>query len=173
MSNCLLDGPTLSSILEMINSRYESYPKCKVSVDFGDMWSDLVAAYKSPSLNIGSQLRITLDDKPPIDTGGVRRQVYSKVFQSFATNDVMKLFEGSENSLRPICTAESRSSGLFKILGTMVAHSICQDGVGFPYLSLTCYWYLIGGEQQALQFSSLQDIPGNSAVLIGQVCINM
>ena len=34
----------------------------------------------------------------------------------------------------------------------MVAHSICQDGIGFPFLSPTCYWYLVGGEEKAVEF---------------------
>ena len=59
-----------------------------------------------------------------------------------------------------------------KILGSMVAHSICQDGVGFPYLSLTCYWYIVGGEEKALQFACIEDVPADSAFIISQVRIS-
>ena len=117
-----------------------------------------------------SRLRIILDGKPSIDTGGVRRQVYSSVFDNFAHNHTIRLFDGPENHLRPVCTAEARSSGLFKILGVMIAHSICQDGIGFPYLSPTCYWYMVGGEEKALQFATVQDLPADSAMVISQVC---
>ena len=44
------------------------------------------------------------------------------------------LFEGPQHSVEPICTAESQLSGLFKILGKMVGHSIIQEGIGFPFL---------------------------------------
>ena len=152
----------------MVNARFRNLPRTKLSVDFDDMWRDVVAAYKSP-MSFQTQLRITLDGKPPIDTGGVRRQVYTKVFESFASNTMVKLFEGSDNHLRPACTAEARSSGLFQLLGTMVAHSLCQDGIGFPYLSPTCYSYITAGEEKALQLASIQDIPSDSAFLISQV----
>jgi hypothetical protein len=169
-SDCLLRGPTLGAILEMVNDRFLQFPKLKVSVDFDDMWADMVGQCKSPNMYLHSRLRVILDGKPSIDTGGVRRQVYSSVFHNFAHNHTIRLFDGPENHLRPVCTAEARSSGLLKILGTMIAHSICQDGIRFPYLSPTCYWYIIGGEEKPLQFATVQDLPADSAMVISQVC---
>ena len=64
--------------------------------------------------------------------------------------------QASSHSCRPLCTAESRSNGLFKVLGTMVAHSICQDGIGFPYLSPTSYWY-----RNATDLASVEDVGAN------------
>ena len=83
-STCLLSGPTLTSILEMVKERFEEFSKLKIPVDFDDMWADMVAQYKSPKLNLHSRLRVILDGKPSIDTGGVRRQVYSSCYKSFA-----------------------------------------------------------------------------------------
>lgn len=80
----------------------------------------------------------------------------------------IRLFDGPQNHLRPVCTAEARSCGLLKILGTMIVHSICQDGIRFPYLSPTCYWY-ITGEEKALQFATVEDVPADSAMIISQV----
>ena len=74
-SDYLLRGPTLGAILEMINDRFMQYPKLKVSVYFDDMWADIVGQYKSSNMYLHSRLRIILDGKPSIDTGGVRRQV--------------------------------------------------------------------------------------------------
>ena len=54
----------------------------------------------------------------------------------------------------------------------MIAHSICQDGCGFPYLSPTCYSYLIGGEDRALELVSLEDLPADSASVVSLVCEN-
>ena len=51
----------------------------------------------------------------------------------------------------------------------MVAHSIGQDGVGFPYLSPTCYWYMVGGEEKALEYISLLDVGADVATIISQV----
>ena len=130
----------------------------------------MVGQYKSPNMYLHSRLRIILDGKPSIDTGGVQRQVYSSIFDNFAHNHTIRLFDGPENHICPVCTAEARSSGLLKILGVMIAHSICQDGIGFPYLSPTCYWYMVGGEEKALQFATVQDLPADSAMVISQVC---
>ena len=81
----------------------------------------------------------------------------------------MQLFDGPEKHLHPVCTAEARSSGLIKILGTMISHSICQDGIGFPYLSPTFYWYMISGEEKALQYATVSDMPDDSAIIISKV----
>ena len=99
--------------------------------------------------------------------------MYSRVYADFAgasTSGVpIKLFDGPPNQLRPVCTAEARSSGLFKVLGSMVAHSICQDGIGFPYLSPACYWYIISGEDKALQFVGVENLPADSASIVSSV----
>ena len=119
--------------------------------------------------NCRSRLRVTLDNQPALDTGGVRRQVYTTALEEFARNKWIKLFDGPENYLRPACTAEVRSSGLLKVLGTIIAHSIGQDAIGFPYLSPTCYWYIVGGEDKAIQYASVEDLPGDSASFISLV----
>ena len=168
----MLEGPTLSSLLRMVNDRFRGLPTRKLHVDPEDLWTDVVAAYKG-SLDFHSQIRVLLHGSPAIDTGGVRRQVFTRVFEAFANNEVFRLFEGSDNHLRPIATAEARSSGLLKILGSMIAHSICEDGIGFPYLSPTCYHYIIGGEDRALQFASTEDLPSDSAILISEVRLHV
>ena len=33
-----------------------------------------------------------------------------------------------------------------------------MDGVGFPYLSPTCYWYIVEGEERAFQFVEGGDV---------------
>ena len=53
-SNCSLCGPTLGAVLEMINDRFLQYPKLKVSVDFDDMWVDMVGQYRSPNMYLHS-----------------------------------------------------------------------------------------------------------------------
>lgn len=104
--------------------------------------------------------------KVTIDTGGVRRQVYTQVYADFAQNKYIRLFDGGDNRLRPALSAVARSSGMLKILGKMLSHSIFQDGIGFPYLSPACYWYLIGNEDMAIEHISLDDLPADAATLI-------
>ena len=167
---CLLEGPTLSSIVRMLNAMFSKRSVTKLEVDTEDVWQDMVAHYKSPRINLTKRLRIGLLDQPAIDTGGVRRQVYNTVYDCFITNKYVKLFDGPSHSRRPLCTAESRSSGLFKLLGTMVGHSIGQDGIGFPHFSPACFWYLVGGEQRAIEFVTLNDIGADAAAVVSKVC---
>lgn len=128
----------------MVNNRFLRFPKQKVHIDFEDMWPDMLAQYKSQNMYLHSLFRIILDGKPSIDTGGVRRQVYSSVFHNFAHNEAIRLFDGPENHLRPVCMVEARSSGLLKILGTMIAQ--CMSGrrripICLPYLLLVHDWW--------------------------------
>lgn len=138
---CLLVGPTFKSIITMMNNHYLEQPTIKVDVDD---WEDVVAFYKSPRVNFSSQIRVKLKDQLAIDAGGVRAQLYTTVYDMFSQNKKVTLFEGSPRRLRPNCTAEARSSGLFKVLGMMIGHSIKQDGIGFPYLAGVCFWYIAG-----------------------------
>ena len=135
---CLIEGPTIQSLLRVMNIQYGSMPMVKIKVDQECIWADMVAFYKGKG-HMQGNIRIQLNNQPAIDTGGVRRQVYTQVYTEFSNNKHIKLFDGPDNYLRPACTAEARSSGLMKILGSMIAHSIYQDGIGFPFLSPTCY----------------------------------
>ena len=166
--DCLIEGPTIQSMLRSMNVQFRSMPTVKIKVDQESVWADMIAFYKGKGC-MQANVRIQINNQPVIDTGGVRRQVYTQVYTDFANNEHVKLFDGPANYLRPACTAEARSSGLLKVLGSMIAHSIYQDGIGFPFLSPTCYWYLIGGENMALEFATLQDVPADTALLITKV----
>ena len=50
---------------------------------------------------------------------------------------------------------------------------IYQDGIGFPYLSPICYYYLIGSEDMAISHISvdLEDLPRDSAALVNQIIL--
>ena len=69
---CLLEGPTLSSILNMLNDQFQQQPRIKVQADLDDIWHELVALYKSPRMDVSKQLRVVLHNQPAVDTGGVR-----------------------------------------------------------------------------------------------------
>ena len=166
---CLLEGPTLDSLLNLHHKQFFGVHCAKVYVDSYDMWADLVGHYKSPSSTTDRPIRIVLDNQPALDTGGVRRQCYTQVYEQFAANKHMRMFDGPPCHLRPVFSAEARSSGLFNVLGTMISHSITQDGIGFPYLSPLCYGYLAQGEEYALQQITLTDVGADVANVITQV----
>lgn len=168
--DCLLAGPTSESILKLLQSLYEEYFCAKVNVDEDDMWCDLVSFYKGSTPDPRMcRIRICLTGQAPIDTGGVRRQLYTTVFQEFANNKHIKLFDGPLNSLRPLYSAQARSSGLFKVLGKMVGHSLVQDGIGFPYFSPLCFWYIAAGEEAAMQHVSFCDVDSATVDFISKV----
>lgn len=167
--NCLLEGMSSESVINMLNERFQSFPVFKIHVDPDEIWQDMVVQYKSPRMDVMKRLRIRIRNQPALDTGGVRRLVYSTVFTEFVNNKFVKLFDGPSHSCRPFCSAESRSCGLFRVLGTMAAHSICQDGIGFPYFSPTSFWYMFGGDERALEFASIEDIGADVASVVQKV----
>ena len=166
---CLLDGPTITSIVHMLKNQFQQQLTMKIVLDAEDIWQDAIVYYKSPSVDLKKPIQIRIRNQPAIDTDGVRRQMYDTVFNEFLTNKHVRLFDGPAHSRHPVFTAEARSSGLFKVLGLMVAHSIAQDGVGFPYLSPTCYWYIVGGEVKAMEYVSLIDVGADVAAVVSKV----
>lgn len=128
-------------------------------MDADEAWADAVSYYKSPCIDpANTALRVRITGQAAIDTGGVRRQLYSAVFREFVENKHLNLFDGPLTHLHPMYSTEARASGIFIALGTMVGHSILQDGVGFPFLSKMCYRYITRGEDAALQCVSLADV---------------
>ena len=91
------------------------------------------------------------------------------MFHAFAENTHLRLFDGPQNHLRQFYSAEARASGMFTLLGTMVGHSILQDGVGFPFFSPVCFWYIADGDKKTLQYASLADVGADVATVISQV----
>ena len=166
---CLREGPTLESILLMLKQKMGSAESVPVIIHTGDIWKDILAYYKSDTVDFGKRLFIKLSNTIGIDAGGVRRQMYTTVYSEFQCNKHMKLFTGPLHSLSPVCTVDASLSGLFKVLGSMVGHSICQDGIGFPFLSLTNFYYIMEGEEKALQFCSVSDIGVDAAHVVSKV----
>ena len=162
---CLL---STEDMVGHLNRCFSCRPFQKVTVDEDDLWQDIIVQYKA-KLDLSKQVRVCISNQPAIDTGGVRRHVYSTVFNDFVSNKYFMLFEGPQHSVRPICTAESRSSGLFTILGKMVGHSIIQEGIGFPFFSQLCFSYMVGGEDKAMEHVTLADINEPAASVVQKV----
>ena len=53
----------------------------------------------------------------------------------------------------------------------MIAHAIAMEGIGFPFLSRACYWFIAAGEDQALQFIELADVGADVAHVVSQVSV--
>ena len=138
---CLLSGPTLPALLKMLNNRFDDLRRKRVRVDINEIWNDMVACYKRTSFNYSSHLQVTLDGQPAVDTGGVRRQLYTTVFHDFASNKHVKLFDGPDHHLRPTCSAEARSSGLPRWDGcTQYLPGWCRFSLSIAHMLLVCHW---------------------------------
>ena len=167
---CVLTGLNLETILKLMQKVSKTYPIVKLGMDDDDAWTDLVSFYKVTNVDVAKcRLRIRLHNQPAIDTGGVRCQVYTVILKQFSENLHFHLFDGPVNHLRPHYSAANRSSGLFKVLGCIVGHSIMQDGIGFPHFSPLCYWYIVGGEEVALQYLTPDDVGSDCCELISKV----
>jgi len=140
----ILSGPTLRSILLLMNKRHSEQPVMRLDVDNATVWDDAIAFYKSKNVDFSKQIQVRINSERAIDAGRVRAQMYTTIYDIFAQNKKIVLLDGDPRHLRPHCSAEAGSSGLFKVLGMMVGHSIIQDGIGFQYLSGVCYWYVAG-----------------------------
>lgn len=73
----------------------------------------------------------------------------------------------------PVYSASLVFSGLIKILGKMLAHSIVQcGGVGMLVFSPVLYWYRITGDvSRSLSYANPEDITDEDALsVIDKVC---
>ena len=164
--DCILQGPITEGICGLL---HEDKDVTNVAIDPSEIWHDMVAFYKLNSQATTLCPRIRLRGSVGIDIGGIRKQMFTTTYMEFAENKHIKLFEGETNNLRPINGSFVRHSGLFKVLGTMIAHSIALDGIGFPYFSKFCYRYIAEGEEKALEAINLDDVGHNVKAFIEKV----
>ena len=164
VSDCILSGPSIQSILSLLSSIVLTSEgedrKLRINGDEqeGDELAECVLAfYKGRRYDPHCSVRVFLEGQPAVDTGGVRRQIYSEVFKQLAFSDHFGLFEGPPNRRRPAFRISTLSAGVMRLLGRMIGHSILLDNLGFPYLSPVCYHIMVGNENQALLLCTPED----------------
>ena len=144
------DNPTSASDILTELRKQMQYPPQKLKIDREDLLSDAICYYKDPDFDPRKRIRVCSKDQVALDTGGVLRQFYSDVFVALSQNgDHLKLFEGEAKRRLPLFRSEHVVSGIFEILGKMIAHSLVQGGPGFPYLAPVVYSYISTGDLQA------------------------
>jgi hypothetical protein len=153
-----LEKPTcLSEILPKLKEKMKTRP-AKLTVDVNDLFNDAISFYKNSEFNPEQPLRVTFDEQPAIDGGGVLRQFYTDLFSIFVDEKMM--FVGEYNRKCPTHSPQMVFSGLLEIVGKIIAHSIAQGGPGFPFLSLPCYYYLATGDViSAMAYCDPWDVP--------------
>lgn len=106
-------------------------------------------------------MRLTFKQQAAIDSGGILRQFFTKIFEGFIDgNSEFCLFEGLPNHLVPIQNSDTCLSEIFVYVGKVISHSISQGGPGFPYLAKSCFDYLATSSiKQAAYDASKDDVP--------------
>lgn len=127
--------------------------KEKVKVEDDDLLNDALTYYKDSNFNPKKKLRIVFKNQPAADTGGVLRQ-----FSTQLLKEISELFLFGEKSRRPIYNSDIVSSGMMKLVGTIIVHSILLAGLGFPIFSHSVYRYLATGKtDEVIQNMTVDD----------------
>ena len=178
---CLLRGD-LASVLALVKDNmmridlvnYDSpsiyVPAAAQSTEEFDWPIAAFAFYKSHRFNPKNDVTIILGRQPAIDIGGVRRTFFSVVYEKVAAG-YLNMFEGPCTRLRPVFRMSVLNSGILKIFGQMVSHSLVMDGVGFPYLSPACYYYMAGKWNVAITLLTDKDVCTRVEYVLKQVYI--
>ena len=82
------------------------------------------------------------------------------------------LFEGNYEcgNLLPYVNHDAIISGVFKMVGRIILHSILMEGPGFPFLPLPVYQYMVTGcIDSALPHLNVSNLPPRARVVVDQV----
>lgn len=139
------DVLTLHKVIEQIQRNFSS-DKEKVKVDEDDIFNDALAYYKDSKFDARKKLRVLYKGQPAADTGGVTRQFYNQVLQ-----EISQQFFYGDTFKTTIYNFNIAVSGIMKLVGTIITHSILQGGPGFPVFSPSVYHYLTTGDFDAAE----------------------
>lgn len=91
--------------------------------------SDALRYYKNPALDMARPIYVVYENMPAADAGGPKKQFFTTIFLELKNNHA--LFEGSNNQLFPVYSVGVIASGLLKVLGCVIVHSVLHDGPDF------------------------------------------
>ena len=131
--------------------------------------------YKSPEFDPSIAVKVRMKGESAGDTGGVLRQTFTDVFTQIASGvPCMHLFRGSDSRLTPICSTEHVLTGVFEVLGKMIAHSLIQGGPVFLFLNPSIYWYIATGDlSEAVARSFFVDVRDHKlACFVERISLN-
>jgi len=160
-SDNITDMDDLSDIIARLAKQLTG-PVIRVTVDENRVILDALPIYKSAKLDPVSPVTVQFQNQPAVNVGGPKREFYTRLFNEIAKADGglnLVLFEGPDGPLMPKYSATIVYSGILTVVGKMIAHSIVQCGIGFPFLSPAAYWYIVtGGIAKAVGYCNLSDV---------------
>lgn len=101
------------------------------SVNRDHLWTEAFMFYKG-HVEPNRPFRVSFDrdsEEIGIDSGGPRREFFQLLVTSLASTTT-GFFEGSKSNLLPVMKGPALRLGHFRIVGTIVAHSIINGGIG-------------------------------------------
>ena len=131
-------------IEELKGKMNDAFDRKKLRVDEEDLVADAVAFYKRPDFDPKASVRVVYSGQPASDTGGVSRHFFSDLLHRLA-----EIYFSGERRKVPLYNTDILISGLIKIIGTIIVHSVLHGGPGFPFFSLALYWYITTGSVDA------------------------
>lgn len=144
--------PSLQTIIDDLK-KHLSDEKEKLKVEEDDILNDALTYYKDRDFDPKKKLRIVFKNQPAADTGGVVRQFFTELLR-----EISEVFFYGDKSKRPIYNSDIVSSGMMKLVGVIIVHSILLAGLGFPVLSRSVYRYLATGKtDEVVQNMTIDD----------------
>ena len=136
-------------------------------MDEDDILNDALAYYKASKFDARKKLRVVYQGQPAADTGGMTPQFYTQLLQ-----EISQQFFHDDTFKTPIYNSNMVVSGIMKLVGTVITHSILQGGPGFPVFSPSVYHYLATGDfDAAVQKISVNDCTVSTKHFIDQASI--
>ena len=136
---------SLELLIEKLKGKLnDAFDRKKLRVDEEDLVADAVAFYKRPDFDPKAGVRVVYSGQPASDTGGVSRHFFSDLLHRLSVT----YFLGESRKV-PLYNTDILISGLMKIIGTIIVHSVLYGGPGFPFFSSALYWYLATGSVDA------------------------
>ena len=123
----------------------------------------LMKTYKDPKLNIQKSPDIHFEGELAADAGGPTKEYFYSAIESLFKVDPIfgaSLFTGERGHYIPVMNMDAISSGCFKMVGKLLAHSVLHGGPGLPGLAPAVTKYLVSGSvTDAADLVTVADIP--------------
>lgn len=127
------------------------------------MLQQLMKTYKDPKLDIQKSPDIHFEGEMAADAGGPTKEYFYSAIESLFNVDPIfgvSLFTGERGHYVPLMNMDAISSGCFKMVGKLLAHSVLHGGPGLPGLAPAVRKYLVSGSViDAADLVSVEDIP--------------
>ena len=162
------DTQDLNAELRDLQKNFSSDQREKLKIDEEDVLNDAMAYYKDQDFDPRKKLRIVYSGQPAADTGGVIRQFYTQLLKVIADT----FFQG-DTYRSPVYNCDMVASGVMKLVGTIIVHSVLQGGPGFPIFNPGVYNYLAKGKlNEVMEAITIKDCSSHMEHFITKVMEN-